>query len=358
MVTEEMIRRLPKVALHDHIDGGLRPETILDLGRAQDVELPADNPEDLADWFHRGADRKTLTLYLEGFAVTVAVMQTEAALERVAYEAMQDLAEENVVYAELRFGPSLHTQRGLNLEQVVKAVLRGLERGREETGVQFGLLLCALRDRADSLEIAELSVAFRDDGVVGFDLAGDEYGHPPKRHLPAFEYIRQKNFNITIHAGEAFGPESIWQAVQMCGAHRIGHGVRLVDDMTVHGTRIEKMGTLTSFIRDKRLAMEICISSNIHTGAAQTPDHHPFAIFYRNNFRVCLNTDNRLMSNTSLSNEMLVASRHFNLTLDDLAKLTINAMKSAFITYEERLRIIYDILKPQHAKIKENILAR
>jgi adenosine deaminase len=355
MVTGEMIKRLPKVELHDHLDGGVRPKTIIELAGKYKVQLPETNAEKLAEWFHRGADRKNLGLYLEGFATVLSVMQTEEALERIAREILEDLAEDNVVYVEVRFAPVLHLQGGLNLEKVVQSVLRGLEQGRDKTGVQFGLILCAMRDQTVSLETAELAVAFRENGVVGFDLAGDEYGHPPKKHLDAFEFIRRMNFNITIHAGEAFGMESIWQAIQYCGAHRIGHATRLLEDMSIQGTRIEKMGSLAHFIRDKRIPMEMCLSSNIHTGAAESLDEHPFPIYYRNDFRVVLCTDNRLMSNTTLGKELTLAVNHYNLDLRDLEKITINAMKSAFVHYDERIRIIYDILKPGFARVREEI---
>ena len=350
-----MIRRMPKIELHDHLDGGLRPTTIIELAEKNSVPLPSENPEELAAWFHRGAARKNLGLYLEGFDVTIAVMQTPEALERVAREALEDLAAEGVVYAEIRFAPVQHLKSGLNLEAVVRAVLRGLETGKESAGVAYGLILCAMRhqDPTLSLEVAELAVAFKDRGVVGFDIAGDEVGHPPKTHLEAFQHIRNRNFNITIHAGEAFGPESIWQAVQICGTQRIGHGTRLIEDMTVTGTRIEKMGSLAHYLRDKRIPFEMCLSSNIQTGAAESLDNHPFQVYYRNSFRVLLCTDNRLMSNTTLGHEMLLAVKHFNLTFRDLEKLTINAMKSAFVHYDERLRIIYDILKPKLSKIRE-----
>ena len=354
MVTKEMIKKIPKVELHDHLDGGLVPETIIDLAGENKVQLPTEDPLTLGQWFHRGADRKNLGLYLEGFAYTVAVMQTRSALKRVAREHMHALAKDNVVYGEIRFAPILHQENGLNLEEVVKSVLEGLEEGRSETGVQFGLILCAMRHQNISLDIAELAVAFRGKGVVGFDIAGDEFGHPPKKHLDAFQYIKNRNFNITIHAGEAFGIESIWQAVQICGAHRIGHATRLVEDMAVQGTRIERMGTLSEYIRDKRIPMEICLSSNIQTGAAESLDTHPFNIFYRNNFRVMLCTDNRLMSNTSLSKEMSLAVKHYGLGMRDLEKLSINAMKSAFIGYDQRISLIYDVLKPGFAKIREN----
>jgi adenosine deaminase len=350
-----MIKRLPKVELHDHLDGGVRPQTLVELAEQYKIELPEKDPGKLADWFHRGADRKSLGLYLQGFATTLSVMQTEEALERIARETIEDLAEDNVVYVEIRFAPVLHLQGNLNLEKVVQSVLRGLEAGQKKTGVQYGLILCAMRDQTVSLETAELAVAFQEKGVVGFDLAGDEYGHPPKKHLDAFNFIRRMNFNITIHAGEAFGMESIWQAIQYCGAHRIGHATRLLEDMSIQGNRIEKMGSLAHFIRDKRIPMEMCLSSNIHTGAAASLDAHPFPIYYRNDFRVFLCTDNPLMSNTTLGNELLLAVNHYNLDLRDLEKITINAMKSAFIHYDERIRIIFDVLKPGFARIREEI---
>jgi len=353
MITQDMIRRSPKVELHDHLDGGLRPETIIDLAGRYGIDLPEREPEALAEWFHRGSNRKSLALYLEGFAVTVSVMQTTDALERVAYEHMEDLAGENIVYAEIRFAPILCTDKGLNLEQVVTSVLKGLRRGKEDFGVEYGLILCAMRHQNISLEIAELAVAFREKGVVGFDIAGDEYGHPPKKHLDAFQYIRNRNFNITIHAGEAFGIESIWQALQICGAHRIGHATRLLEDMVVTGTRIEKMGSLSHFIRDKRIPLEMCISSNIQTGAAASIEEHPFHTYYRNDFRVMLCTDNPLMSDTTLTKEMSIAAEYYGLNLRDLEKLSINAMKSAFVHYDERIGIIYDRLKPGYAALRE-----
>lgn len=354
MVTEEMIKKIPKVELHNHLDGGLRPTTIIDLAEKYNVELPENTPEDIAIWLQRGADRKSLALYLESFGVTLSVIQTTESLERIAYEHLLDLKKENTVYTEIRFAPILHQQKGLNLEAIVESVLTGLEKGKKETGIEFGLILCAMRhqDYNISLEIAELAVAFRDRGVVGFDIAGDENGHPPKKHLEAFQYIRNRNFNITIHAGEAFGIESIWQAVQICGAHRIGHATRLIEDITASGTRIEKMGSLSHFIRDKRVPMEICLSSNIHTGASKDFDSHPFPLYFKNGFRVFLCTDNRLMSNTTLTKEISIAVNYYSLNLRDLEKLTINAMKSAFIHYDERIRIIYDIIKPEFAKLR------
>ncbi len=348
---------MPKVELHDHLDGGLRPETIIELARSQKISLPAEEPKKLASWFHRGARQKSLKLYLETFEVTLSVLQTEEALERCAYESVLDLSGEQVVYAEIRFAPMLHLREGLNVETAVTSVLRGLDQGRRETGMEYGLILCALRDQdpSVSLAVAELAVAFRDRGVVAFDIAGDEFGHPPKRHIEAFQYIRNRNFNITIHAGEAFGIESIWQAVQICGAHRIGHGTRLIEDISFRGTYIEKMGSLAHFIKDKRVPMEMCLSSNIQTGAASSIDEHPFHLYFRNNFRVFLCSDNRLMSDTSLTKEYSLASRHFSLSLGDLEKIAINAMKSAFIHHDEKIRIIYDIIKRKCSALKAEI---
>ncbi|MBN2625271.1 MAG: adenosine deaminase [Spirochaetales bacterium] len=348
MLDLEKIKTIPKVELHYHLDGGVRPETIIELAADAGIDLPESDPKALADWFHRGADRKSLSLYLEGFSLTCGVMQTAPALTRIAREAIEQLKEDGVVYGEIRFAPVLHQDKGLTLEEIVAAVLTGLEEGRKKTGVEFGLILCAMRHQSGdvSVEMAELAVAFRSRGVVGFDIAGDEFGHPPKRHLDAFQYIRSKNFNITIHAGEAFGVESIWQAIQICGAHRIGHATRLTENMSFHGNEIEHMGTLAQFIRDRRIPLEMCLSSNIQTGAAPSLKEHPFGLYYRNSFRVMLCTDNTLMSDTTLSREMLLAVENFGLGLKDLEKITINAMKSAFLHYDERLKIIYDVIKP------------
>lgn len=355
MIPFDIIQRLPKVELHDHLDGGLRPETIIDLAREYNVELPADNSEELADWFERGCKLKSLPLYLETFSVTTAVMQTEEALTRVAYEAVLDWHKENVVYGEIRFAPLLHLSKGLTAEQVVQAVLNGLEKGKKETGVCFGLILCAMRNQSPelSLEIARLAVAFRDRGVVGFDLAGGEDGYPAEKHVDAFNLIRRKNFNITIHAGEAFGLESIWQAIQICGAQRIGHGTRIVDDMTLEGLKIVKMGDLAHYILDRRIPLEMCLSSNIGTGACNSAQEHPFNLLLKNHFRVFLCTDNRLMSRTTLTNEMKLASDVFGLSLKDLEKISVNAMKSAFVHHEEKLRLIYEVIKKQSAELRE-----
>jgi adenosine deaminase len=353
---ESTLRAVPKVLLHEHLDGVLRPSTIIELAReANYTKLPTSDPQKLAAWFLQGANQGSLPKYLEGFVHTIAVMQTPEGLERTAYEQVEDLKNDGVVYFETRFAPVFHTLKGLTHEQVVMAVLKGLERGRRDFGVPSGLILCAMRNMKVSLELAELAVDFRDRGVVGFDLAGEEGGYPPKKHIDAFHYIQRQNFNITVHAGEGFGKESIWQAIQYCGAHRIGHGTRLVEDMAVVGGRAVKLGELAQYVLDKRIPLEICLISNVHTGAVPSLAEHPFRIFFNEKFRVTLNTDNRLMSDTNLVKEFQAATDTFGLGLDDLEKLTINAMKSAFIPYNERCRLIYNVIKPGYARVRATL---
>ncbi|TMF54910.1 MAG: adenosine deaminase [Chloroflexi bacterium] len=353
MLSLETLRAVPKVLLHDHLDGGLRPSTIVELARDQKYTgLPTIDPRELARWFHASAASGSLSLYLRGFTHTIAVMQTPDAVERVAYECGEDLARDGVVYAEVRYAPVFSTQGGMNLEQVLTAVVRGFERAESHYPITLRQVICAMRDRTDSLEMAELAVAHREQGVVGFDIAGEEAGHPPKAHLEAFQLCRRENFSITIHAGEAFGPPSIWQALQYCGAHRIGHGVRLIEDMAIVDETVVKLGPLAAYVRDKRIPLELCPSSNVDTGAVPSLDEHPIRQFMEQRFRVTVNTDNRLMSDVTLSEEFRRLSRVFSLTLDDVEKLTLNAMKSAFIGYDERLAHIYGKIKPGFAKLR------
>ena len=350
----EVLQSLPKVLLHEHLDGVLRPQTVIDLAKSAKYEgLPTEDPQELAKWFHQGANQGSLAKYLEGFVHTIAVMQTEEALERVAYEQAEDLGDDGVVYFETRFAPVFHTQKGLSHQQVVSAVLKGLERGRKDFGVSSGLIICAMRNMDVSLEMAELAVDFRERGVVGFDLAGEEGGYPPKKHVDAFHYIQHQNFNITIHAGEGYGKESIWQAIQYCGAHRIGHGTRLIDDIAMVDGKAVKLGNLAQYVLDKRIPLEICLLSNVQTGAAPSLAEHPFKIFYQEKFRVTLNTDNRLMSDTTMTKEFQAAADTFGLSLDDFEKITINAMKSAFLPYDQRIQLIYSVIKPGYAKVRE-----
>jgi adenosine deaminase len=345
------IVKAPKALLHDHLDGGLRPATVVELADAIGHRLPETDPEALGAWFVSAADSGSLERYLQTFAHTVAVMQSENALHRVARECALDLAADGVVYAEIRYAPEQHLDHDLTLDQVVEAALAGFAEGSAEAAalgrpIRVGTLLTAMRHAARSQEIAELAVRYRDNGVVGFDIAGAEAGFPPTRHLDAFEYLQRENFHFTIHAGEAFGLPSIWQAIQWCGADRLGHGVRIVDDIT--GRRL---GRLSSYVRDKRIPLELCPSSNVQTGAAPSIAEHPIGLLHDLRFRVTVNTDNRLMSGTSMSREMALLSEAFGWGWSELQWLTINAMKSAFIPYDERLAIITEVIKPAYAKL-------
>jgi adenosine deaminase len=362
LIPLETLRAAPKVLLHDHLDGGLRPSTVIELARDQAYAgLPTTDPRELARWFHASAASGSLALYLRGFAHTIGVMQTPDAIERVAFESAEDLARDGVVYAESRYAPIFSTQRGLTLQQVVASVGRGFARAETRFGITMRQIVCAMRDRTDSLEMAKLAVANREQGVVGFDIAGEEAGYPAEKHLPAFQFCHRENFSITIHAGEAFGPPSIWQAIQICGAHRIGHGVRLIEDMMIESAgggapgreaTVAKLGPLATYIRDKRIPLELCPSSNVDTGAAPSLEAHPIRHFLAQRFRVTVNTDNRLMSDITLSEEFRRLSEFLPLTLADVEKLTINAMKSAFVGYDERLAIIYERIKPGYAKLR------
>jgi len=359
MTTEQIIKSVPKVLLHDHLDGGLRASTIIEIAKEMRyTKLPTNDAEELAQWFHAGANKGSLVEFLQGFEHTIAIMQTKETLMRVAYEMMEDMKNDGVCFVETRFAPIFHTSRGLYLEQTVEAVLEGLEKGKSDFGVGYGLILCGMRNMKNTLEIAELAVNFRNQGVVGFDLAGEEGGYPPKKHIEAFQFIQRANFNITIHAGEAFGKESIWQAIQWCGAHRIGHATQLEEDFSfdTHGNVVQ-FGGLAQYILDKRIPLEICLSSNLHTGAIDKFENHPFRYLYPEKFRVTINTDDRLMSDTTLTKEFLVANQHFNLNLDDVEKLTINAMKSSFIPHKDRLHYIYNIIKPGYQKVRDQLLS-
>jgi adenosine deaminase len=350
------IQRAPKALLHDHLDGGLRPRTVLELAEAVGHALPATDPESLGAWFVTAASSGSLERYLETFAHTVAVMQTAEALHRVARECALDLAADGVVYAEVRFAPELHVSRGLRLPEVVEAVLAGFAEGTEQaratgTPLRVGTLLTAMRHAARSMEIAELAVRYRDVGVVGFDIAGAEAGYPPTRHLDAFEYLQRENFHFTIHAGEGFGLPSIWQAIQWCGADRLGHGVRIIDDIDAADPAHPRLGRLAAYVRDTRIPLELCPSSNVQTGAAPSIAEHPIGLLRQLRFRATVNTDNRLMSGTSMSREMALLVEAFGYGWADLRWFTINAMKSAFIPFDERLAIIDDVIKPGYAAL-------
>ena len=354
-LTLEMIRQAPKALLHDHLDGGLRPATVIELAAQAGYEdLPSTDAAELTTWFRTAAHSGSLVRYLEPFAHTVAVMQTAAALHRVALECVVDLAADNVVYAEVRFAPELHTEGGLSLDEVVAAVLSGFSDGEKaaaSTGrtIVVRCLVTAMRHAARSRAIAELAIRHRDAGVVGFDIAGAEAGFPPSRHLDAFEFMRANNARFTIHAGEAFGLPSIHEAIAFCGADRLGHGVRIVEDIAVTPEGGAELGRVAGIVRDKRIPLEMCPSSNVHTGAVDSIADHPFDLLARLRFRVTVNTDNRLMSDTSMSLEMARLVEAFGYGWSDLERFTINAMKSAFIHFDERLAIIDDVIKPRYA---------
>ncbi len=368
----DAIRALPKVVLHDHLDGGLRADTMLELAQQQGyAELPADNPQELTQWFRDSADSGSLERYLLTFSHTVALMQNAEALRRVGRECVLDLAADGVVYAEIRYAPEQHLQGGLDLDEVVSAVTAGLVEGMAEAktrghSIVATSLLGAMRHAARSREIAEVAVRHRDQCVAGFDIAGAEVGFPPTRHLDAFEYLQRENMHFTIHAGEAFGLPSIWEAIQWCGSERLGHGVRIVDDLTLRGAAVTEatqpygswstsdvaeveFGRLAAFVRDRRIALEMCPSSNLQTGAANSIAEHPITLLARLRFRITVNTDNRLMSGTSMTREMQLLVDEAGWELSDLRRVTVDAMKSAFLPYAQRRAIIDSLILPGYA---------
>lgn len=356
-LTVENIRRVPKVLLHDHLDGGLRPATVIELADAVGYrDLPTTGVAELNRWFREAADSGSLEAYLETFAHTCGVMQTEEALVRVAAECAEDLADDGVVYAEVRYAPELFVERGLTLDAVVEAVQAGFaagERRAAERGktIRVGTLLCAMRQHARAQEIAEVAVRYRDSGVAGFDIAGPEAGFPPTRNLDAFEYLRTSNAHFTIHAGEAFGLASIWEAIQHCGAERLGHGVRIVDDIKSDPDGTVHLGRLAGYVRDRRIPLEICPSSNVQTGAAASIADHPIGLLARLRFRVTVNTDNRLMSGCTVSSEFAALAEAFGYGWADLQWFTLNAMKSAFLDFDRRLDLINNVIKPGYAPL-------
>jgi adenosine deaminase len=319
--------RLPKTDLHVHLDGSLRIETILELASEQGVKLPADTREGLLGAMNCGVRTGSLVEYLKAFDITLRVLQTEGSLVRVAYELCEDAAQENVRYMEIRYAPMLHTQKGLRLTAVVEAVLSGIARAREELGIHAKVIICGIRNISpeSSLEMARLAVAYKNRGVVGFDLAGAEYDHPPKHHRDAFELIRKNNINSTIHAGEAFGPESIAQAIHVCGAHRIGHGCRLWEN-----------GDLLAYVNDHRIPLECCPSSNVQTGAVPELGRHPIKLYQDLGLRVTVNTDNRLVTDTSVSRELFLCHTQLGMTLPEIKHVVLNGFKAAFLPFHQR----------------------
>lgn len=354
--TDEQIKRVPKALLHDHLDGGLRPQTIIEIAEKIGYKkLPTNDPKKLADWFEESCNSHSLVRYLETFSHTIAVMQTKEAIIQVARECVIDLARDGVVYAEVRGAPELFTEQGLTLDQVVEATIEGYKEGmveaaREGKNIRVESLLCGMRQNNKSQQAAAAVVKYRNKGVVGFDIAGPEDGFPPSNQIETFEYLRKENTHFTIHAGEAYGLPSIWEAIQICGAERLGHGVRIIDDIDFSSSS-PKLGPLASYVRDRRIPLELCPTSNLQTGAAKTYAEHPIGKLAKLRFRVTLNTDNRLMSNTSMSHEMSQCVKSFDWKFIDLQRVTVNALKSSFIPFEERLEIIEKVIKPAYAAI-------
>ena len=353
------INKLPKISLHDHLDGGLRPQTIVELAEEIGLELPANNARELEQWFSESANSGSLVEYLKTFDITTAVMQTKHGLTRVAREFVEDLHADGVVYGEIRWAPEQHLSQGLSLDEVVEAVQDGLEQGIEAVEaaggyIRTGQLVTAMRHNNRGLEIAELAVRHRDNGLVGFDIAGAEAGFPASNHKEAFDYLAEQMFPTTVHAGEADGVESIRDAIIAGRTLRLGHGVRIYQDLLMReedGRDFVQLGETAEWVHFRQIALELCPTSNIQTGAAASYAEHPIGALAKLRFRVTLNTDNRLMSQTSLSFEMEEAVKAFNWSFTELQRVTINAMKSAFIPYPERLAIIDQIIKPGYAKV-------
>ena len=363
MIPLETLRAAPKVLLHDHLDGGLRPATIIELARDQGYRnLPSTDPTALGRWFRRGADQQSLELYLETFEHTVGVMQTTEALIRVAAECAEDLAADGVVYAEVRHAPELSTAGGLSLDQVVEAILEGFRLGAASAArvggrpIVIRFLATAMRQADRAREIGELALRHRAAGVVGFDIAGPEAGYPPGRFADVFHHLVHANFHLTLHAGEGYGLPSIREALDL-GAERLGHGVRIVDDIEVGPDGAVRLGPLAAYVRDRRIPLELCPTSNVHTGAAASIEEHPIDLLRRLRFRVTVNTDNRLMSDVSLTSELAALDAAFKLGLDEIEWLTLNAMKSAFLPFNERLNLITGSIKPGFAALRAEALA-
>ncbi len=353
MLSAETIRSLPKVALHDHLDGGLRPATLIEHCAEVGHELPGTDPVRLAEWFYTTADAGSLVRYLETFEHTVAAMQTAEHLSRVAAEFVVDQAADGVVYAEARWAPEQHLRRGLTLEETVEAVRDGLARGMREAAAQghpivARQIVTALRHAEPSLTIAELALKYRDDSVCGFDIAGAEDGFPAARFLPAFELLKRNNMFFTIHAGEAFGLASIWEARQLCGADRIGHGVRIAEDITIVDG-VAKLGRLAAYVRDARVPLEVSPSSNLQTGVVGSLAEHPVELLKDLGFNITINCDNRLMSATTMTREYERLVETFGWDLDDIEFTTVNAMRAAFLPHDQRESMVREIIRPAFA---------
>lgn len=343
-VTADLLRRVPKTDLHCHLDGSVRVQTVWDMAKEQGVRLPASSMEELESLVKIGEDCQNLVQYLKAFDITLSVMQVRESLQRAAYELCEDFARENVRYFEVRFSPILHTLRGLKLTEIVDAVLDGLAQGERAFGVKTGCIICGMRNinPETSMILAELAVAYKNNGVVAFDLAGAEEDYPAKKHREAFFRILNNNINVTIHAGEAYGPESIHQAIHYCGTHRIGHGTRLKED-----------GDLLNYVNDHRIPLECCISSNVQTRACPSYAQHPIRFYYDYGLRVTVNTDNLLMSDTTVSKELLICHEHLGFSWPEIKDLIIYGFKSAFLPYRDKVRLLNDAIEELRAIDRE-----
>lgn len=329
-ITRDLLHELPKTDLHVHLDGSLRVRTAMELAKQNGVNLPSTREEEVYDFLSVKGQVANLNEYIDKFDVTLRLMQDYDALRRIAFELAEDAARENVTYMEVRYSPILHQDKGLSLEQVVDAVLEGLHEAERKYPIKTGVIICAIRsfDRSMSLRLAELAVQYKRKGVVGFDLAGREEDNPAKEHAKAFYTIRKECINCTVHAGEAYGPASIHQAINVCGAHRIGHGTRLYEDED-----------LMNFVRDHRIPLEVCLISNVQTKAVLRIEHHPFKKYLDNQLRVTLNTDNRLISRTTVTDELWLAVQTWDLNFEQVKKVILNGFKSLFIPFPEKARI-------------------
>jgi len=342
-VNKETIQLLPKAVLHDHLDGGLRPATILELADEQGYNsLPASDEPELAAWFHQG-NSGSLESYLDAFEQTISVMQTENAISRVAYEAGVDLADQGVKYAEVRYGPSLSLRRGLTIEAVLEAVVDGFERAQRDSGIALYGIATALRHQTDSAEVATAAIRYVGKGIVGFDLAGPEKGFPPEEHREACNIAREAGLGLTLHAGESDGPNSMWRALSLCGAQRLGHGVHVVQDATFADGALTHLGSFARRVRDHQVPLEVAITSNLHTGSWSEAIDHPFGALVAAGFNVSINTDNRLMSGISMVDEYALAAETFALSTRDLNAITVDALKAGFGDWPTRKALIASI---------------
>jgi len=330
----DLIQKLPKTDLHVHLDGSLRLDTILDLAKKQGVQLPTTDRDELFRILYKGDVCDSLEEYLEAFDITLSVMQTEDALVRTAYELAEDAWKENVQYIEVRYSPLLHRRAGMSLATIVEAVLHGLRMAKRDFGIRYGVILCGIRSMSAewSMRMAELCVAYKNRHVVGFDLAGAEVNNPAKHHQAAYQLVLDNNINCTAHAGEAYGPDSISQAIHYCGAHRIGHG-----------TRLRENGDLLNYVNDHRIPLEVCVSSNIQTKACSGWESHPVDFYVDYGLRVTINTDNRLITDTTVSKELWLCHEHFHWDLARIKEVIVAGFKSAFLPYREKTDILTQV---------------